>query len=930
MKRFTSFRRSGRLVAVIATAAAILSSSCGGDSFEDYLASAKEFVARNEPAAATIQLRNALLKRPDSGEARFLLGNALLSSGDLAGAEIELGKAADAEYPKEQVAPLLARLLLIQQKPKLLVERFSSVHLDSPRAEADLQTSLSAAYEMLGNRKRSQETLDEAFKHVPDFPQALVLKSRLAARDGDLEGALALIDKALSGNPALAEAWRLKGDYLVNARAPTAEAIGAYRKALEVRKNDPGAYRGILDVLIAGQDFAGARAEIEAMHKVLPGHPETLRGDLLLAYHGKNFVRAREIGQQLLKLTPDNTQALFLAGAAEYELQSLVKAESLLGKALMQAPDLLLARRMLVQTYLRTGQPGKAIDLLSPMLQGQAGDAETLSMAGEAYLQKGDLKKAEQLFKQAARSDAAPARGKTVLAMAAIGRGNVQEGVEQLKAVAASDAGTGADVALIRIHLRRGEVDKALVAIDGFERKTAGKPYAENLRGIVLLAKNDVAGARRHFEQALSVDPAYFPAAATLSTLDLAEKKTDVAARRFDSVLAADPKNYRAAIAKAEVRERGGAPVGEIVDLLASAVKIDPDAIAPRLALVDFHIRHRDLKSAASAAEEGVTRIPGNPEILDALGRVQLLTGSTHQAVQTYLRMVERAGQSPISHLRLAEAYVAANNLAAAEASVRRAIELAPDFAPAQKRLVELLMATKRPKLAMDMARALQKTHAADPVGDLLEGDIHAADRRWDAAAKAYRSGLAKQATSDLAIRLHVALQAAGDSAGASRFAADWARGRSDDIMFITHLGDEAAVRGDYQNAGARYAEVLRYRPEDPQILNNLAWVTHKQSKSGALAYAEKAVLLDPSNPGYLDTLAAILEQENQLPRAMQVQQKAVDLAPGSPVLRLRLVKLCVKAGEKQRARSHLDLLLRHTEPFPGDSEVQPLLKQLG
>ena len=51
--------------------------ACSGDSPERLVASARTYLANNQQAAAIIQLNNALQKRPDFGEARYLLGKAM-------------------------------------------------------------------------------------------------------------------------------------------------------------------------------------------------------------------------------------------------------------------------------------------------------------------------------------------------------------------------------------------------------------------------------------------------------------------------------------------------------------------------------------------------------------------------------------------------------------------------------------------------------------------------------------------------------------------------------------------------------------------------------------------------------------------------------------------------------------------------------------
>src|SRR5687767_10964848 len=106
--------RQAAATAVIA--AALFIGGCGGTSTsspEALLASAKDYLAKNDNKSAIIQLKNALQSKPNVAEARFLLGTALLATGDANSAEKELRKALELNYPAEQVIPPLARALVL-------------------------------------------------------------------------------------------------------------------------------------------------------------------------------------------------------------------------------------------------------------------------------------------------------------------------------------------------------------------------------------------------------------------------------------------------------------------------------------------------------------------------------------------------------------------------------------------------------------------------------------------------------------------------------------------------------------------------------------------------------------------------------------------------------------------------------------------------
>ena len=61
--------------------------ACGKGDPSALIASAKSYLAKGDYPASIIQLKSALQEAPDNPEARFLLGKALLDSGNPSGAE---------------------------------------------------------------------------------------------------------------------------------------------------------------------------------------------------------------------------------------------------------------------------------------------------------------------------------------------------------------------------------------------------------------------------------------------------------------------------------------------------------------------------------------------------------------------------------------------------------------------------------------------------------------------------------------------------------------------------------------------------------------------------------------------------------------------------------------------------------------------------
>jgi putative PEP-CTERM system TPR-repeat lipoprotein len=918
----------------IALAAAALLAGCGGgsgDSPEKLIASAKEYIAKNDNAAAVIQLKNALQKDINSAEARFLLGKTLLAQGDPVGAAVELRKARELKFADAQVVPLLARAMLEQGQFKPVTDEFADTSLDDPKAQADLKVALASAYAAGGMTEQTQAAVKAALEAQPDHPGARVFQARLLAGQRDVDGAMKLVDEVIAQYPQDDGAWKLKGDLLQFARNDRDGALDAYRKAIGFNARNLEAHAGAIAILFTRNDPALVKPQLDALKKVYPRHPQTRYFEAQLAFMERNFAKAKEIVTPLVQATPENVRVLQLAGAIELQAGTPMQAEAYLAKALQIAPSLPLARRLLTQTYLRLGQADKALETIEPALRAPNVDAGTLALAAEANLLAGNTKQATELFGRAAKLNPKDIRSRSAVALAEMSSGNVEGGFDQLEALAAEDtSGITADMALISAHLARREFDAALKAIDGLQQKQPDKPLPHNLRGRVQLATNKPDAARASFEEALKLDPKDFPAAAALAGLDLADSKPDAARQRFQNILAKDPKNAQAMVALAELTARTGGSKGDITKYLTDAVNAAPDAPRVRVLLIDHHLRNNQTREAMTVAQAGVAAQPNSPDLVDALGRVQLATNDHQQALASFNKLASLQPKSGLPQLRIAAVRLAMKDEPGARQSLNRALALTPNLLPAQQQLIALDMAAKKPQDALKIARTVQQQRPNEATGFVFEGDIQASHRNLDAAATAYRNALAKAPSqSETAVKLHSTLRAANKTADADRFSQAWLKDHPKDARFLFHLGDLALFQRDYAGAEARYRQTLELNPDNAIALNNVAWMMARQGKPGALEYAEKANKLAPNQPVFMDTLGYVLSEAGQHDRAIEVQKQAIAAQPNTHMFKLTLANIYIKAGKKAEAEKELNELAALGDQFNGQAEVARLLKSL-
>ncbi|HET9641782.1 MAG TPA: XrtA/PEP-CTERM system TPR-repeat protein PrsT, partial [Burkholderiaceae bacterium] len=774
----------------------------------------------------------------------------------------------------------------------------------------------------------ARRLVDAALAAAPGHVPALIVSARLAAAEGAASRALELLDQALHQDPRNAEAHLVKSEVQQRLQQDADAARATLENGLRAIPGDISMRSALIAILLARGDIAAARPEVAELAKHAPGLKQTKLYQAQLAYIAKDYSGARPFAQQLLQAAPADPIALQLAGAIEYRLGALQQAESLFDRALQHRPALRLARVLLIHTYLRTAQPDKALETLQPLLSQPDPDAAVLSWAAEAQLQAGRAADARQMLARAAKLAPDDTRLQVVNAIQA-SQGNGEATMAVLQQLAAHTKEGIADMALVSNLLGRNEYDKALRALDAWERKAPEQPLVQVLRGRVKLALKDPAAARASFQKALMIDPGFLPAAGSLAALDVAEGKLPEGRGRFESLLKANPKNVQAMVGLSDLLAAAGESAEEATRLLNNAVSVEPTSPQLRLKLVSHLLAVGDTKAALTAAAGADSAIPDQPDLIEMLGRMQLAAGQTEQAVYTFSRLTTLRPMSPAGFLGAADAAIAKGDREGAARHLKRALEVSPQLLAAQRALIGLALADGKPALALQMAEIVKTQRPKSGIGWQLEGEVEMWRKNWGTAIPAFRSAMQRGGSAETAALQHEALRKSGDEAGASRLASEWMNAHPADAGFLFRMATWAQDRNDWTDAEAKYRHVLDLQPRNALAANNLAWALMKQSKTGAVSFAEKANRWMPNRPALMDTLAQALAAENDLDKALLLQRKAVEADPKNVALRIGLARIYLKTGDKARARDELRPLAAREDQFPERAEVAELMRLL-
>jgi tetratricopeptide (TPR) repeat protein len=485
-------------------------------------------------------------------------------------------------------------------------------------------------------------------------------------------------------------------------------------------------------------------------------------------------------------------------------------------------------------------------------------------------------------------------------------------------------------------YLRMGDGDSAIreykegIAKDAKKKATYQKRIIE-----VLMRQGKRAEAAEINSQILKEDPKDNDARGLAATFLLDKGDVAKALAELQAVVTAAPTNpvsrYNLGRAHAFRGEYEQAR-----QQFNKAIELNPNNILARLALAQLQVGRQEYDAALKTAEAilAIDKGNGNARLIESAALMgQRKFGDSRVMLDT---MLKANPSSPDVLYQLGLVNLNENKYKEAEDAFRRSYQLNPANPRGLMGTVETYMAQNKPEEALKLLQA--ESDKAPGRLDLLlaTGNIAVRAGKYDFAIQTFNRVLAQMDKADkkgdIYLRIGEVYRRKGDANGAIQALQKARETLPDNIMVLSTLALVLDGASRKPEAKQFYEAILKLNPNDPVVLNNLAFLLAETGGDldDALTKAQHAKQIRPDLYEVSDTLGWIYLKKGMADNAIDVFKDLVAKEPHHATYRFHLGMAYSQKGDKTKALDQLKEALKLNPARDEKDKIQQMITRLG
>jgi putative PEP-CTERM system TPR-repeat lipoprotein len=481
--------------------------------------------------------------------------------------------------------------------------------------------------------------------------------------------------------------------------------------------------------------------------------------------------------------------------------------------------------------------------------------------------------------------------------------------------------------------VKQNKLDKAEEKVKALLKQYPEESEYHSLQALLQTLKKNPQGAVKSYEQALKLNPNSQIALLGLATVSLETNDLKSAKDSADKALALNPKLIKAYFLKADIayKQKNDQEVENALSTALNRVKGDKNLETQVTEnLLKFYLLKKQPEKALTLTQNLAKNYPDDKQSLSLLAKAQILNKKQQEGEQTLLKIINQDDKDIDHRLFLAQLTGGQEDKQKAALDlINQALKIDPNNGPALTLKTAFLIKTKNYEEALNQANYIEAQFPKLTVGKMLKADVYLAQNELEKALDINQQAYKIQPNPKLLNNIISLLSDQGKTDDAIKMLETYLDKNKQDLDAHFKLANLFYAQKNYPKAESHYQFILKEKPDNAIVLNNLAMLYQDQNDPKSLDYAKQAYNKSPNSAAIADTYGTSLLKQGQNKEALETLKKAAELAPTAYDIQFHLAKAYDANGNTKTAIEILEKIVSIQDKFTTKESAIGLLNEL-